>query len=171
MAERLGLARIGHVCLSTPRGFDAILQVGTNLANGAVAAEAERWLNKPVLAMNVIAYWDALRRFGIEDRVYGCGRIIATVDLAQHLPQLRRLHLRDRKRRCTLEADEAHDVEPRLGRLSTYDLVTFRLMQRKHCDALRTEFSQRDHCHRRTHRHAGARRGLSARHRRRRRRR
>ncbi len=55
---------------------DAILQVGTNLAFGAVAAEAERWLEKPVLAMNVITYWDALRRSGIDDRVYGCGRIL-----------------------------------------------------------------------------------------------
>jgi maleate isomerase len=41
-----------------------------------VAAEAERWLNKPVLAMNVITYWDALRNCGIDDRVYGCGRIL-----------------------------------------------------------------------------------------------
>lgn len=56
--------------------IDAILQVGTNLANGAVAAEAERWLGKPVLAMNVVTYWDALRCCGIEDRVYGCGRIL-----------------------------------------------------------------------------------------------
>lgn len=56
--------------------IDAILQVGTNLANGAVAAEAERWLEKPVLAMNVVTYWDALRRCGIEDRVYGHGRIL-----------------------------------------------------------------------------------------------
>lgn len=55
---------------------DAILQVGTNLANGAVAAEAERWLDKPVLAMNVVTYWDALRRSGIKDRVLGCGRIL-----------------------------------------------------------------------------------------------
>ncbi len=56
--------------------IDAILQVGTNLANAAVAAEAEHWLNKPVLAMNVITYWDALRNCGIEDRVYGHGRIL-----------------------------------------------------------------------------------------------
>jgi maleate isomerase len=55
--------------------IDAILQVGTNLANAAVAAEAERWFNKPVLAMNVITYWDALRNCGIEDHVYGHGRI------------------------------------------------------------------------------------------------
>lgn len=56
--------------------IDAILQVGTNLANAAVAAEAERWLGKPVLAMNVVTYWDALRRCGIEDRIYGHGRIL-----------------------------------------------------------------------------------------------
>ena len=56
--------------------IDAILQVGTNLANGEVAAEAERWLEKPVLAMNVVTYWDALRRSGIEDRVLGCGRVL-----------------------------------------------------------------------------------------------
>jgi len=56
--------------------IDAILQVGTNLANAAVAAEAERWLEKPVLSMNVVTYWDALRRCGIEDRVYGHGRIL-----------------------------------------------------------------------------------------------
>ncbi len=55
---------------------DAILQVGTNLANGAVAAEAERWLEKPVLAMNVVTYWDALRRCGIKDHVRGCGRVL-----------------------------------------------------------------------------------------------
>jgi len=56
--------------------IDAILQVGTNLANAAVAAEAERWFAKPVLAMNVVTYWDALRRCGIEDRVHGHGRIL-----------------------------------------------------------------------------------------------
>ncbi len=56
--------------------IDAILQVGTNLGFGAVAADAERWLEKPVLAMNVVTYWDALRRCGIEDRVYGHGRIL-----------------------------------------------------------------------------------------------
>jgi maleate isomerase len=55
---------------------DAILQVGTNLANATVAAEAERWLAKPVLAMNVVTYWDALRRCGIEDRIHGHGRIL-----------------------------------------------------------------------------------------------
>ncbi|WP_206363573.1 arylmalonate decarboxylase [Sphingomonas crocodyli] len=56
--------------------IDAILQVGTNLASIQVMAEAERWLEKPVLAMNAVTYWDALRRVGIEDRIAGCGRIL-----------------------------------------------------------------------------------------------
>lgn len=55
---------------------DAIVQVGTNLAAVGLCAEAERWLGKPVLAINAVTYWDALRRCGIEDRVYGCGSIL-----------------------------------------------------------------------------------------------
>ena len=56
--------------------IDALVQVGTALPTVAVAAEAERWLGKPVLAINAVTYWDALRRCGIDDRVYGCGRIL-----------------------------------------------------------------------------------------------
>ena len=56
--------------------IDAILQVGTNLAGMDVAAEAERWLEKPVLCMNVITYWRALRLLGIDDKVFGRGRIL-----------------------------------------------------------------------------------------------
>ena len=55
---------------------DAILQVGTALQAAAIAAEAEHWLGKPVLAINTVSYWDALRRSGIDDRVYGHGRIL-----------------------------------------------------------------------------------------------
>jgi len=54
---------------------EALVQVGTNLAGGAVAAEAERWLGKPVLAINTVMTWHALRACGIEDRVVGHGRI------------------------------------------------------------------------------------------------
>ena len=39
---------------------DALLQVGTALRRVAIAAEAERWFNKPVLAINAVTYWDAL---------------------------------------------------------------------------------------------------------------
>lgn len=56
--------------------IDALLQVGTALPTVAIAAEAERWLGKPVLAINAVTYWDALRRCGIEDRVVGYGRIL-----------------------------------------------------------------------------------------------
>lgn len=55
---------------------EALVQVGTNLAGGAVAAEAERWLGKPVLAINPVMTWHALRATGVEDRVFGCGRIL-----------------------------------------------------------------------------------------------
>ena len=53
--------------------IDAIVQVGTNLAAIKTCAEAERWLGKPVLAINAVTYWDALRRSGIEDRIHGHG--------------------------------------------------------------------------------------------------
>ena len=55
---------------------DALLQVGTALPTVTVAAEAERWLGKPVVAINAASYWDAIRRCGIEDRVLGIGRIL-----------------------------------------------------------------------------------------------
>ena len=55
---------------------DAIVQVGTNLAAIEICAEAERWLGKPVLAINAITYWDALRRSGIEDSIHGCGLVL-----------------------------------------------------------------------------------------------
>ena len=38
---------------------DALLQVGTALPTVAIAAEAERWFGKPVLAINAVTYWDA----------------------------------------------------------------------------------------------------------------
>jgi maleate isomerase len=55
---------------------EAILQVGTNLANATTAAEAERWFDKPVLCLNVVSYWNALRVCGVNDRVFGYGRIL-----------------------------------------------------------------------------------------------
>ncbi len=55
---------------------DALLQLGTALPAVGLAAEAERQMGKPVLAVNAVTYWDALRRCGIEDRVQGCGRIL-----------------------------------------------------------------------------------------------
>jgi maleate isomerase len=56
--------------------IDALVQVGTNLAAIELCAEAEQWLGKPVLAINAVTYWDALRRSGIEDKVQGCGAVL-----------------------------------------------------------------------------------------------
>ena len=55
---------------------ELILQVGTNLAFARVAAEAEHWLGKPVLAVNTCTYWQALRSNGIEDRIDGFGSLL-----------------------------------------------------------------------------------------------
>ncbi|MCX7684714.1 MAG: arylmalonate decarboxylase [Acetobacteraceae bacterium] len=55
---------------------DAIVQVGTNLAMARVAAIAEFWLGKPVVAINTATYWWALRQNGIADRVEGFGALL-----------------------------------------------------------------------------------------------
>jgi maleate isomerase len=41
------------------------------------AAEAERWLNKPVLASNAVTWWMALRDNDIQDRIYGFGQLVS----------------------------------------------------------------------------------------------
>lgn len=56
---------------------ELILQVGANLAFANVASEAERWLNKPVLATNTCSYWHALRMTGIDDKIDGYGSLLA----------------------------------------------------------------------------------------------
>lgn len=54
---------------------DALVQVGTNLSMVGLAEEAERWLGKPVIAINAATHWMAMRDNGIEDKVYGVGRL------------------------------------------------------------------------------------------------
>jgi maleate isomerase len=56
---------------------EAIVQVGTNLSMVRLAAAAEIWLGKPVIAINTATYWHALRANGIEDRIEGFGRLMA----------------------------------------------------------------------------------------------
>jgi len=56
---------------------DAVVQVGTNLAMAQVAAMAEFWLDKPVIAINTATYWHALRRYGIKDRIQGWGSLLS----------------------------------------------------------------------------------------------
>lgn len=55
---------------------DAIVQVGTNLSMLSLADEAERWLGKPVLAINAATLWHALRANGFDDRVSGFGVLL-----------------------------------------------------------------------------------------------
>jgi maleate isomerase len=55
---------------------DALLTLGTALPAAGIAVEAEHWLGKPVLAVNVVSYWHAIRQCGIEDRVSGHGRLL-----------------------------------------------------------------------------------------------
>ena len=55
---------------------DAIVQVGTNLSMVRLADEAERWLGKPVLAINAVTLWHALRANGFPDRLRGFGQLL-----------------------------------------------------------------------------------------------
>lgn len=56
---------------------EAIVQFGANLPMGPLAAAAERWLGKPVVAQIRYTYWHALRSNGINDRIAGFGRLLA----------------------------------------------------------------------------------------------
>jgi maleate isomerase len=58
-------------------GVDAIVQCGTNLAFARVAAAAELWMEKPVIAINTATYWHALRSMGLADRIHGFGALLA----------------------------------------------------------------------------------------------
>ena len=56
---------------------DAIVQAGTNLSMVRLAAEAEEWLGKPVVAINAATLWHALRANGFDDRLEGFGSLLA----------------------------------------------------------------------------------------------
>ncbi|HEX9647458.1 MAG TPA: IgiC [Alphaproteobacteria bacterium] len=55
---------------------EAIVQFGANLPMARIAGEAERWLGKPVVSVNVATYWHALRACGITDRIEGFTRLL-----------------------------------------------------------------------------------------------
>ena len=55
---------------------EAIVQVGTNLSMIRLAAAAELFLGKPVIAINTATYWHALRAVGITDRKAGFGSLM-----------------------------------------------------------------------------------------------
>ena len=52
---------------------DAIIQVGTNLSMVRLAAAAEMWLGKPVIAINTATYWHAALERD-PDKIPGLGR-------------------------------------------------------------------------------------------------
>lgn len=55
---------------------DALIQCGTNVSAMRIAAAAELWLGKPVIAINTATYWHALRANGVMDRKEGFGRLM-----------------------------------------------------------------------------------------------
>ena len=83
--ERPSPVQIAHttdeICRQTLKKLDgddvdAIVQVGTNLSMIRLAAAAEIFLGKPVIAINTATYWHALRAQGITDKVAGFGNLM-----------------------------------------------------------------------------------------------
>jgi len=66
-----------NAAIAVSEGADAVIQCGTNLAFAEVAAMAEFWLEKPVIAINTSTYWHALRTMGIMDQRDGFGALMA----------------------------------------------------------------------------------------------
>ena len=56
---------------------EALVQFGANLPMAGIADEAERWLGKPVIAVNIATYWHALRTCGIKDQAQGFTRLMS----------------------------------------------------------------------------------------------
>ena len=56
---------------------EALVQCGTNLAMARLAGEAEKWLGKPVLAINTATYWYAMRANGYDDAIEGFGSLMS----------------------------------------------------------------------------------------------
>ena len=63
--------------IAVSEGVDAIIQAGTNLAFAEIAAIAEFWLEKPVIAINTATYWHALRSMNIMDQMDGFGTLLS----------------------------------------------------------------------------------------------
>jgi maleate isomerase len=70
-------ATLKRAAIEVGQGVDAIIQAGTNLAFAEVAAIAEFWLEKPVIAINTATYWHALRTMGIMDQMDGFGALLS----------------------------------------------------------------------------------------------
>ena len=55
---------------------DCIVKVGTNSAIARLVPGIERRIGKPVLAVNTVIYWAALRQLGIMDPIAGYGSLV-----------------------------------------------------------------------------------------------
>jgi maleate isomerase len=55
---------------------EVVLVTGTNLYAMYLADAAERELGKPVLHINTVLLWHALRQCGFDDRIDGCGSLL-----------------------------------------------------------------------------------------------
>jgi maleate isomerase len=66
-----------RAAIAVSEGVDAVVQCGTNLAFAKVAAIAEFWLEKPVIAINTATFWHALRLQGIHDQFDGFGSLLS----------------------------------------------------------------------------------------------
>lgn len=72
-AERL----LGEIRAADSDRIEAWVQVGTNLPMARLVAPLEAQLGKPVLAVNPVSYWRALRRAGVGDPLPGHGAMLA----------------------------------------------------------------------------------------------
>lgn len=61
--------------LEASEDVDALIQAGTNLYCGKVAAETEIELGKPVIAISVATLWHTYRSHGINDKIHGWGSL------------------------------------------------------------------------------------------------
>ena len=68
-------ARTALVEINSDR-VEAIVQCGTDLNMVRLADEAERWLGKPVIAINAAIWWMALRENDIQDQLNGFGSLL-----------------------------------------------------------------------------------------------
>jgi maleate isomerase len=55
---------------------DVILQLGAAMSMLSLAAEAERWLDKPVVSLSAAIMWSALRSNGFSDQFDGFGSLL-----------------------------------------------------------------------------------------------
>jgi len=55
---------------------DAIVQAGTNLSMVRLAADLEKEIGKPVVAINAAIVWRTYRELGFADRIAGAGRLL-----------------------------------------------------------------------------------------------